>query len=169
MVYPSRQEILAVLEYSSDTGVFRWKSSRGGNLAGSIAGNLTEDGYLRLRITGKNIRAHRVAFFLLKGFWLKSIDHINGDILDNREVNLREATFSQNVMNRGIQKNNTSGAKGVTWSRQSKKWLVQIAVNRNRRYIGQFDDIELADLVSQAAREKYHGDFCNHGDFREIK
>jgi len=86
------------------------------------------------------------------------IDHINGDKLDNRRENLRSATRSQNKMNRGKQKNNTSGHKGVSWHRN--KWQVKIQVNSKQKHLGLFDDIEEAAKTYKKAAEKYHSNFA---------
>ena len=37
------------------------------------------------------------------------------------------------------------------------------ADNKDKKYFGSFTDLELADLVAQEARSKYHGNFANHG------
>jgi len=44
------------------------------------------------------------------------IDHINGNGLDNRRANLRQATHTQNMQNRKRSKSNRSGFKGVYWA-----------------------------------------------------
>jgi hypothetical protein len=90
------------------------------------------------------------------------IDHINNNRLDNRIENLRIATDSQNNCNKGIQANNTSGSKNVKWHERIKKYEVSVQVNKQRKYIGVFEDLELADLVATMAREKYHGSFAKH-------
>ena len=81
-------------------------------------------------------------------------DHINGNGLDNRRANLREANHSQNQANRGPNSNNKSGFKGVY--RRFGKWKAQITVNRRKIHIGHFT--ELSDAVaaySQAARQHF--------------
>ena len=83
------------------------------------------------------------------------IDHINGDKLDNRRSNLRECTFSQNVGNTGLRKNNKSGFKGVHWSKKDKKWR---AVFR-RDGLGLFDDLNEAATAYQQAHHKFYGEF----------
>jgi hypothetical protein len=87
-------------------------------------------------------------------------DHINNNGLDNRRSNLRKCTVSQNQMNRGIHKNNTSGYKGVMWHKLHKKWFSRIAINGKRYYMGEFKDkIDAARAYNEAAL-KYHGEFA---------
>ncbi len=52
-----------------------------------------------------------------------TVDHINRDGLDNRKINLRLATKREQVMNRGLSKNNTSGIVGVQKSSNGKDWV----------------------------------------------
>jgi len=56
----------------------------------------------------------------------KVIDHINGNTLDNRESNLRACLTRENSRNRGLSKNNTSGFKGVYFSRVTNSWAAHI-------------------------------------------
>jgi len=87
-------------------------------------------------------------------------DHINGDGLDNRRVNLRIATTSQNQMNRGAPATNTSGFKGVAWYERDKKWRAQITNNGSRWWLGDFDTPEAAHSAYVAASELLHGEFA---------
>ena len=90
------------------------------------------------------------------------VDHIDSNRKNNRIENLRPATRSQNCSNTGIGKKNTSGCKGVYWKKDSKKWSVQIQANGKRINIGIFDNLELADLVAQEARDKFHGKYARN-------
>lgn len=90
-------------------------------------------------------------------------DHISGDKLDNRRENLRIATPSQNQQNRGTQRNNTSGYKGVTWDRRERKWLARIEINGKRMYLGHFTTPEAAYQNYCAAADELHGEFANKG------
>lgn len=85
-------------------------------------------------------------------------DHINQDKLDNRRYNLRPATFSQNGCNQGVQKNNTSGYKGVFWNQG--KWMTQIKVDGKVIYLGYYDDPKEAARAYNKAALKYHGEFA---------
>ena len=61
------------------------------------------------------------------------VDHVNGDKRDNRLENLRLVTKSQNGMNRGPNKNNTTGLKGLTWVSARGKWLCQVSARGIRK------------------------------------
>lgn len=92
---------------------------------------------------------------------LERVDHINRDTLDNRRENLRLATHSQNAINRGKHRDNTSGYKGVSWFKRDQKWKAQIVTNRKHTYLGLFDNpIDAALAYDQAAKE-LHGEFAN--------
>jgi hypothetical protein len=87
---------------------------------------------------------------LIAGF--KGPDHVNRNGLDNRRINLRPATASQNTANRGRQSNNTSGYKGVVWGKRISKWIARIQVDGKQTYLGFFDDpVEAAHAYNQAA------------------
>ena len=119
-----------------------------------------QSGYLRTCINYKTYRVHRLVYMMHYGYMPHQIDHINGIKDDNRIENLRAATGSQNQLNKKIQKNNTSGFKNVTF--EENKWRVRVTVNGKLKSFGSFDDLELADLVAQEVRNKYHKEFARH-------
>jgi len=88
------------------------------------------------------------------------VDHIDGDKLDNRRQNLRLATVSENGFNRGANKNNTSGYKGVTWHKVAEKWSSKIEINFVTKNLGLFDDPIVAAQVYDVAAKMYHGKFA---------
>jgi len=91
------------------------------------------------------------------------VDHENQDKLDNRRGNLRLATHAQNGCNRGKQKNNTSGFKGVSWNKSKGKWCAQIWHRGKKKHLGYFFDKIQAALAYDKAATKLHGTFacCN--------
>jgi hypothetical protein len=127
-----------------------------------IIGRNNGNGYLRTAINYKSYYIHRLIFVMFYGYFPKQIDHIDGNRSNNRIENLREANNAQNNWNKTTTKANTSGRKNVYWHSAAKKWAVEIKVNTVKKYIGIFDDLELADLVAQEARNKYFGSWANH-------
>lgn len=119
--------------------------------------------YLCTVIDKKVYRTHRLIYLYHHGYMPKQIDHIDGNKYNNRVENLRECLPSNNSMNIGVKKNNTTGFKGVTWEKARNKWRTRVCVQGKTVYSGRFDDIELAELVAVEARNKYHGPFANHG------
>lgn|SRR3990167_2229620 len=88
-------------------------------------------------------------------------DHINHNTLDNRRENLRIATHSQNMMNRKMQINNTSGFRGVGWKKRDNRWAAYIKVNQKFIHLGHFKEKNEAVKVRDQAALKYHGSFAS--------
>ena len=87
------------------------------------------------------------------------VDHINMNPLDNRKCNLRICTMQQNNFNKKEQTNNTSGRVGVTWDKQTNKWLAQIQVDGKNIKLGRFKNKEDAIKVREEAELKYFGEY----------
>lgn len=88
------------------------------------------------------------------------VDHRNGDGLDNRRENLRLATARQNAGNYRLPATNTSGAKGVTWSRRYGCWMAQIRVRPRTIHLGRFDSVRAAADAYDAAALEHFGEFA---------
>lgn len=92
------------------------------------------------------------------------IDHINHNGLDNRKENLRIVTSEQNQYNRKPNKimrgkTPTSKYKGVAWHKLENKWISNIQINGNRKYLGYFIHEYEAHLAYKKAAEKYQGEY----------
>lgn len=95
------------------------------------------------------------------------VDHINGDRLDNRKSNLRICTLASNVKNRSLGRDNTSGYKGVSWSKAEKKWAARIRFQGTRPFLGYFTKKEDAAKAYNEAAIKYHGEFAKLNKIEE--
>lgn len=125
--------------------------------------NIGKHRYKRITINGKTYSLHRIIYLWNHGYLPKIIDHIDGNKENNCIENLREATQQQNCVNRKHHSNSKSPYKNVYWNKTAKKWAVVMSIKHKRNYFGVFEDLELADLVAQEARNKYHGQFArNH-------
>lgn len=134
-----------LLNYNQETGLFTRRVGVRGYAAGSSVGHQRSDGRKQISVDWGRYLASRLAWFYTKGKWPKNeIDHINGDYSDDRICNLREATRSQNLMNTRIRSDNTTGYKGVHWSKEKKKWKSVIHLSSGPKHLGYFDDPETA-------------------------
>ena len=151
-----------VKNFTYKDGHLYWKRPRLGIQVNDQAGSVDTKCYLRIRFNGKKYLNHRLIFLMHYGHLPEMLDHIDNNPLNNRIENLRPATRKENGYNRSVQKNNNSGYKNVYWHKQAKRWSVTITFNKKIKYIGLFKDLELAGLVAQEARNKYHGEFACH-------
>lgn len=87
-------------------------------------------------------------------------DHINGNKLDNRRANLRYATRQQNAMNKGPNKNNTTGYKGVTWDKSRGKYIAGVKFNYVRQNLGRYATAKEAAKAYDKAARKFHGKYA---------
>lgn len=111
-------------------------------------------GESRKNRTSKKYYLHRE---LLNG---KTVDHINGDRLDNRRCNIRLCTSSQNSMNSIPRQGASSKYKGVGWHSTAKKWESYIQINGKKKYLGVFDcEIDAAKTYNAVAVELF-GEFA---------
>lgn len=159
----TQDEALALLEYRD--GNLYWRENRGqsikaGDKAGSVFCNRPGLQYRQLKVGGKKYLAHRIIFLMHRGYLPEQIDHIDGNGLNNNSENLRAASQGQNQHNKGTQKNNTSGFKGVSREKQAKKWRAQIELDGKVRYLGLFDTPEAAHEAYKAAAKRLHGEFA---------
>ena len=154
-------KINKLLHYDIETGTFTYKVSvRYGLEKGSIAGTIQSNGYVTIRISGKDYKAHRVAWLIVTGEWPdQCIDHINRKRSDNRFCNLREATRAQNVLNAKVRKDSRTGLKGIYFDEASKKYKVVIRKDGKQHYVGRFKTPEEAVSAHKIAAYELHGDF----------
>lgn len=117
------------------------------------------NGYIIACGNSWRIQLHR----LLMGFPDNMVvDHVNGDITDNRKANLRVCTQHDNSMNCKISKNNTSGCTGVVWNKGKKKWTAQICYNYKTYCLGHFNKFDDAVKARKEAEEKYFGKYAKN-------
>ncbi len=160
---PQIWELREYLNYNEETGELTWKKSPAHRVkVGDVAGTTINAGYRTFRFKGRMHKAHRVAFAILHGRWPSpGCDHINGNTLDNRACNLREATHSQNMHNKRIYRNNTSGIKGVHYHKKSSGWQGVVKLN-GKAQTKLFRNREDAAEWVRELRERLHGEFARH-------
>ena len=105
---------------------------------------------------------HRLIYFMHHKSVPDNIDHIDGDVSNNKIENLRECTHIQNMYNVKTSKSNSSGFKGVSYYKTNKKWLGSVSID-GVRIKKMFDTIEGATEWTICMRKKHHGEFLNNG------
>ena len=151
------ERLRELLHYDLETGAFVWLVNTKRACAGSVAGCQNRHGYLRICIDGRSYQAHRLAWLYVYGAWpTDQIDHRNGVCDDNRLCNLREATAAENMQNRRLNKDNTSGFMGVSWDKTNKTWLARIRINSKKLDLGRFSTPEAAHEAYVAAKARLH-------------
>lgn len=170
------------LHYVAETGMFTWRPRRITGIyathykiwnvryAGASAGHINKTSneslkYLEIGLDYRIYKAHRLAFLYMTGKLPPeniSVDHIDGDGLNNRWANLRLATCSQNCGNARLPKNNTSGFKGVSYVKAICRYHAYITVNRRRTNLGFFDTPEEAAAAYKTAAQKHFGEFSRY-------
>lgn len=153
------QRLRELLHYDPETGVFTWRKFRAWNaVKGQALTSLNKDGYLHANIFGVPTPLHRLAWLYVTGEWSEhDLDHKNLIKTDNRWVNIRPATKSQNNKNVGLTVRNKSGYKGV--SRCGTRWRAQCRVDGKNHAIGYFANPEDASLAYQKFASQNHGEF----------
>jgi len=139
---------------------FLWRKHKSGYAIRSV----------RIKGVLQDIFLHRIINKTPKGYFT---DHINGNRLDNRKLNLRTATRQENNQNsKKSAKKHTSKYKGVHFRKDIDKWRSDITLNRKTIFIGHFGDERDAALAYDNAAKKYFGEFAKTnqmlypGDFK---
>ncbi len=161
---PSIEYIKKYLSYDPLTGSIKWCKTRCGTKLGSEAGT-DHKGYRRIKINGKLLLAHRVAWAIYYGEWPEiEIDHINMDKGDNRIENLRDVSRSQNMTNR----NYPAGISKISGVNKHKDgWQSVISLNGKRLFLGLFQTIEEAKEARRRAEIEIHREYSPRGNKNE--
>jgi hypothetical protein len=115
--------------------------------AGSIVGTKDKDGYLKTLIKRKPYRVHRLIWIMHYGYEPKILDHINCVPDDNRIENLREATHSQNNLNRNMHNRNTTGFKGISYIKDRQLYRASLMIDGVKHVFGHYKTAEEAYAI----------------------
>lgn len=126
---------------------------------GSLLGN-----YLSVMVMGHNYLVHRIIWEMHNGAIPEhlTVDHKDGNKLNNNITNLRLATTCEQQHNVGLQCNNTSGFKGVYYRISRNKWYGQLKLEGKRYCTSLVDSAEEAHKLLCSLRNNLHGEFARH-------
>lgn len=155
----TRNEVLELLDYDRDTGVFTWKVTIAKGKKGARAGTVcSTSGHRHLMIHGVRCKAHRVAWLVVVGEWPSGeIDHINGVKDDNRFCNLRDVDRITNQQNerRARRSNKSTGLLGA-YPLPNGRFCAKLSINSKPTHLGCFDSAEEAHAAYVEAKRTYH-------------
>jgi hypothetical protein len=162
----NQEYLKQVLYYNQITGSFTWLSHPSFSCKNSTRADLSRpDGYRLVSINYENYYAHRLAFLYMTGEIPPIVDHIDRNPDNNRWVNLRACSSSENHCNSAIPRHNSSGLKNI--SDNSKKsstrpWRVTMQFG-DTNIDKTFATLEEATEYAEAIRVKLHKDFAFNG------
>lgn len=156
-------EAIAAFEYRDGELFWRpWITLKGkpARCSGKKAGYMSHDGYWKIGYKHKVYYAHQLIFLMHHGYIPQIVDHSDHDTTNNRIENLRSADKVLNSYNSKKRIDNTSGIKGVTWSKAAQKWQATIHIEKQAVYLGLFVSLEDAAKAINAKRQELHGEFA---------
>lgn len=91
------------------------------------------------------------------------VDHINGNIFDNRKANLRICTHQQNNWNKPTRRDSKTGLKGVNFDEARGKYQARIKINGKQLFLGRFSSAIEAHEAYKAKALELFGEYANFG------
>lgn len=161
---PSQERLLALFQYNPETGNLRWRhnperDARWNNrFRSKIAGHVSKRGYVQVTVDGRLALAHRVIWKMLHNEEPPEVDHKDTDESNNREINLRASTRSQNLANRKARPGRTL-PKGVQLTAHGR-YRAEIHADGKTVHIGNYPTPELASAAFAKAAAERHGEFA---------
>lgn len=135
------------VEFNASNGCWEWTAA-------------TSCGYGNFGVGGtRTNRAHRLVWQDAYGDIPEGleVDHKCWNRLCCNPDHLQIVSRSENLQNRsGLSANNTSGVRGVSWSKKYKRWMAMGAIRGKRTFVGYFKDISKADLAIRQWRRENH-------------
>jgi len=184
---PPQEFLNRVLRYEPGTGKLFWKARSpdlfedGGHSAAHSCAKWNarfaekeaftatkSDGYKHGTVRGVHYPAQRIIWKMVTGIDPDHADHINGVRSDNRLVNLRNVSASENSRNSARHRDNRSGAVGVRWVARTAKWQAFVQLSSGFIHLGIFSDFDDAVAARKAAEANYNF-HPNHGRSPNIR
>lgn len=163
---PSLEYLRTRLEVDIASGRVTWldatKQHVGlvGQEAGSPRPNQSGKQYWHVKVDGKPIKRSHIVFLFATGQWpALQVDHINGNSLDDRFTNLREATQMQNAWNHKGRAKASDCPMGVR-RLPSGRFQARIAVNKKQVPIGTYETQDQAEQAYQQKRKEFFGEYA---------
>ena len=89
------------------------------------------------------------------------VDHKDGNPFNNKKVNLRICTQTENTKNKSFTSNNTSGFIGVSWDKVRNSWTPEIRNEYKRWHLGRWKSKQEAVYVRMYAEQLLFKEYAN--------
>lgn len=118
-----------------------------------LVSTVTSRGYRKVSLESKQYLLHRLIFLWHHGYFPKVVDHINGNVADNRIENLQGCDQKVNIAKASVFKTNNTGFKGVHFNKKANKYEAYYWNNYKKVYCGLHDTAEDAFNVREIKRK----------------
>jgi hypothetical protein len=160
------EQLRDVLHFDLQAGRVYWKSPSKfhpdliGAEAGCEQSTLRGKSYWVIKIHGKKLKRSRMIFLIAHGRYPHPcVDHINGNSLDDRLLNLREATITENAWNHRFRARRIELPMGVR-ALASGRYQARISLNKKQIHLGSFETPDQARSVYLAKRKELYREFA---------
>lgn len=125
-----------------------------------VVGKGKNKSYWHIRVFGRTFKRSRIMFYLKNGRWPEPMaDHHNGNSLDDRPENLREANASQNTASACDRLRVYDLPRGVYETKQGR-FMARMTSGGHTRSLGTFDTPEQAQSIFLSAKMEAFGEFA---------
>lgn len=157
------KNLLLEIKYDKDTGEFYWIKNKIHRDLNKPIGVDCKSRYKCLTYNQVKYHLHKLAWYCIYHIYPnQQIDHIDQDTYNNRIDNLRLVTALENSKNKPKRRDNTSGITGVSYDKQTDKWVVRIKNGTKYENRGRFNTIDEAKQERDRALKEL-GYFEGHG------
>tara|TARA_R110002126_G_scaffold88499_3_gene212068 strand:+ start:735 stop:1241 length:507 start_codon:yes stop_codon:yes gene_type:complete len=153
-----QETVKKLFYYDAESGMLLWRYGNKRNVKPwQEAKALNGNGYVCVKIQGKNYPVHRIIWVYVHGtFPEQDIDHKNRIRNDNRLCNLRVVSRTDNCQNISLPSHNKSGHIGVSWFKNHNCWTVYVKVNKKNKWLGYYKNLDDAIAARKAGEKQYY-------------
>lgn len=159
----TQERLKELFNYREDGFLIRRTNEGQRGRVGDLVGCLDNTGYLTVGVDEHKYLVHRLIWFWHHGYLPENLlDHKDRIKINNWIDNLREVGHQCNIRNIDNPKTNTSGVKGVIWSKANNKWMAFININKKQYYLGYFIEFDEAVANRLAHEQSINWDGCDN-------